>query len=79
MNVFAQFDSKGELKKQRSPVFVCKIVSRIVHMLNNDELYILKLTKIIFCSVLFYKRDKHASIHRSNICKCWTAAEIYNN
>ena len=32
-------------------VFVCKIVSRIVNMLNNDELYMLKLNKIMFCSM----------------------------
>ena len=35
-------------------VLVYKLVSRIVYMVNNDELHMLKLNKIMFCYVLFY-------------------------
>ena len=34
-------------------LLVYKTFSRIVYMLNNDELYMLKLNKILFNSVLF--------------------------
>ena len=44
-------------------VFVCKIVSRIVYMLNNEQLYMLKLNKIMFfCSVFSKDPLLHLSL-----------------